>query len=82
MGVSILEKKVGNALTKICPNAQAQHFMQAGRSFKVYKSDNFKLNLHADQNEKLGMYGVTHVIARDGYSGMIIGHKTMAIKSN
>lgn len=56
--------------------------MQAGRSFKVYKSDNFRLNLHADQNEKLGMYGVTHVIARDGYSGMIIGHKTMAIKSN
>ena len=56
--------------------------MQAGRSFKVYNSDNVRLNLHADQNEKRAMYGVTHAVARDGYSGMIIGHKTMAIKSN
>ena len=34
------------------------------------------------QNEKLAMYGVTHVVARDGYSVMITGYKTVAIKNN
>ena len=55
MGVSILERKVGNALKKICPSPQAERCMQAGRSFnaKVYKADFFGLKLHVDQNEKL-----------------------------
>ena len=55
--------------------------MQAGRSFnsKVYKTDYFGHKLHVDQNEKLVMYGVTHVVAHDGYSGMITGY---TIKNN
>ena len=84
IGVSISERKVGNALKKICPSTQAERCMQAGRSFnpKVYKADYFRLKLHVDQNEKLVMYGVTHVVARDGYSGMITGYTTIAIKNN
>ena len=84
IGVSISERKVGNALKKICPSTQAERCMQAGRSFnpKVYKADYFGHKLHVDQNEKLVMYGVTHVVARDGYSGMITGYTTMAIKNN
>ena len=31
----------------------------------------FGHKLHIDQNEKLKMYGVTHVVARDGFSGKI-----------
>ena len=38
--------------------------------------------LHVDQNEKLVMYSVTHILTRGGYSGMITGYTTMAIKSN
>ena len=58
--------------------------MQAGRSFntKVYKADYFGHKMHVDQTEKLVMYGVTHVVARDRYSGMITGYTTMAIKNN
>ena len=84
MGVSILERKVGNALKKICPSTQAEWCMQAGRSFNpiVYKADYFGHELHVDQNGKLVMYDVTHVIARDGYSRMITGYTTMAIKNN
>ena len=84
MGVSISERKVGNTLKKICPSTQAERCMQAGRSFnpKIYKADYFELKLHVDQNEKLVMYGVTHVVARDRYSGMITGYTTMAIKKN
>ena len=84
MGVSIPERKVGNALKKICPSTQAKRCMQAGRSFypKVYKADYFGHKLRVDQNEKLVMYGVTHAVARDGYSGRITGYTTMAIKNN
>ena len=47
MGVSILERKVGNALKKICPSTQAERCMRAGRSFnpKVYKADYFGTTL-------------------------------------
>ena len=84
MGVSIWERKVRDALKKICPSTQAERCMQTGRLFnpKVYKADYFGHKLHVDHNEKLVMYDVTHVVARDGYSGMITGYTTMAIKSN
>ena len=83
MGVSISERKVGNALKKICPSTQAERCMQAGRSFnpKVYKVEYFGHKLHVDQNDKLGMYDVTHVVACDRYSEMITGYMTMAIKT-
>ena len=47
MGVSISERKVGNALKKICPSTQAERCIQAGRSFnpKVYKADYFGTTL-------------------------------------
>ena len=84
MNVSISERKIENAVKKICPSTQAERCMQTGWSFnpKVYKADYFGLKLHVDQNEKLVMYGVTHVIARDGYSGTITGYRTMTIKKN
>ena len=58
--------------------------MQAQRSFnsKVYKVDYFGHRLLVDQNEKLAMHVVSYVVARDGYSKMITGYTTIAIKSN
>lgn len=47
-----------------------------------YSADYFGHKLHVDQNEKLVMYGVTHVCARDGYSGKFVGFVTMPIKNN
>ena len=38
--------------------------------------------LHLDQNEKLVMFGVTHVAAIDGFSGKIVAFETMPIKNN
>ena len=38
--------------------------------------------MHMDQNEKLVHYGVTYVMARDGYSGKIIGAAVMPRKNN
>ena len=38
-----------------------------------YHADNFGHKLHIDQNEKLLMYGVTHIGAVDGFSRKIFG---------
>ena len=58
--------------------------MQAGRPLnpKVYKADYFGHKLPVDHNEKLLVYGVTHVVACNGCSGRITGYTTMAIKNN
>lgn len=47
-----------------------------------YKADYFGHKLHIDQNEKLIMYGVTHICAVDGFSGKIVQFITMPIKNN
>ena len=38
--------------------------------------------MHLDQNEKLIHFGVTYVIARDGFSGKIVGAAVMPRKNN
>ena len=38
--------------------------------------------IHLDQNEKLVIYGVVHVVAIDGYSHKIVGFSTMPRKKN
>ncbi len=47
-----------------------------------YEAHYFGHKIHLDQNEKLAMFGTTHVIAVDGYSGKIVGHTTMPVKNN
>ena len=47
-----------------------------------YHADYFGHKLHIDQNEKLVMFGITHICAIDGYSGMIVGFVSMPIKNN
>ena len=37
-----------------------------------YYASHYGHKLHIDQNEKLGMFGVTHVIAVDGFSSFIV----------
>ena len=39
----------------------------------------FGHKLHIDQNEKLIMFGFTHFIAVDGYSGMSVSHVIVPI---
>ena len=37
--------------------------------------------LHIDQNEKMAMYGVTHVVVIDGFSRKIVGMITIPVKT-
>ena len=47
-----------------------------------YRADYFGHKLHIDQNEKLVMFGVTHICRVDGFSGKFIGFVTMLIKNS
>ena len=49
---------------------------------RLYTPLYFGHKLHIDQNEKLVHYGVTYVLARDGYSGKIVAGAVMARKNN
>ena len=47
-----------------------------------YAANYFGHKLHIDQNEKLAGFGVTHVLARDGYSGKVVSFLTLPVKNN
>ena len=51
-------------------------------SVKFCTIENFGEKLHMDQNEKLVMFGVTHVCAIDVYSGKIVEFESMPVKNN
>ena len=82
--LTIADKRVGAALNTTFPrNAEAR---RQGTSRVVnpvpYGADYFGHKLHMNQNEKLGMYGVTHVAAIDGHSRMIVFWTTILVKNN
>ena len=52
------------------------------RNSVPYHAAYFGHKLHLDQNEKLAMFGVTHVLAVDGYSSQIVAHASMPVKNN
>ena len=80
-GIHVSEVKIGQALKRIDPSSHSKQQETAGRSLnpKCYSANYFGHKVHLDQNEKISMYGVTHVIARDGFSGMIVAYSTMPI---
>ena len=84
MGTSISENTVVKVMKKIYPYHASEKHFKAARNLnpKPYHVDYFGQKLYVDQNEKIVMYGATHVIARDGYSGMVVVIATMAIKNN
>ena len=47
----------------------------------TYTARFFVDKLHLDQNEKLAMYGVTHVIAVDGFSRKLVRMITNPVKN-
>ena len=83
-GIHVNQQRVGQSLNWVRPGYQrARQISAAQQTIPVpYHADYAGHKLHIDQNEKMVMYGVTHVAALDGYSGMIMGFVTMPIKNN
>lgn len=77
-GITVGERRIGSSLKRCAPayNEARRRYVQFHVNPVPYYAQYFGHKVHLDQNEKLGMYGVTHVVARDGYSGMIVGFST------
>ncbi len=83
-GVRVSQRRVGESLRRMNPGYHTARRTCTARQLNPipYHADYFGHKLHIDQNEKLVMFGVTHVCAIDGYSGKIVGFATMPIKNN
>ncbi|XP_060755373.1 uncharacterized protein LOC132866575 [Neoarius graeffei] len=82
-GVHAAETRIGSVLrTMHQPYNEARR--QGARNLNPipYQADYMGQKVHLDQNEKLVMFGVTHVVAIDGFSKKVVGHSTMPIKNN
>jgi hypothetical protein len=82
--ISIGEHKIAESLQQVAPinyNNRRQNTTNRTNP-RPYFARYFGHKLHLDQNEKLVMYGVTHVIAIDGYSSKIIKYITLPVKNN
>lgn len=66
-GLHVSEARVGESLRQTNPNYQLARTMATARQMNPvpYRADYFGHKLHVDQNEKLVMFGVTHVCAVD-----------------
>ena len=83
-GIRACQLRVGRSLQRVDPG---HHHHRRSRAHRLtnpvsYHSNYFGEKLHVDQNEKLVMFGVTHVCAVDGHSGKIVSFSTMPIKNN
>ena len=81
-GMFVSEEKVAQSLQRVAPETYEQQRQNTVDRTNPNNSMYFGHKLHIDQNEKLIMFGVTHFIAVDGYSGMIVSHVTVPIKNN
>ena len=82
-GIFAGERRVGRALQRVDPEAQVLRTVVTQRRFNPipYHASHFGDKLHFDQNEKLNMFGVTHVLAIDGYSRKVVGFITIPVKN-
>ena len=83
-GIRVSETRVGKSLCRVAPAYHKARQTNTAKQLNPipYHAEYFGHKLHIDQNEKLVMYGVTHVCATDGYSRKIVGFVTMPVKNN
>lgn len=82
-GLNVGESRIGESIRRVDPG---NHFNRSTLThFQTnplpYSALYFGHKLHIDQNEKLVMFGVTHVVAVDGYSGKVVGAILMPVKN-
>lgn len=83
-GIRIGAHRVGQSLARVNPAYHERRKTRTERQTNPipYSSSYFGNKVHIDQNEKLVLFGLTHVCAVDGYSGMIVGFASFPVKNN
>ena len=81
--IHVSEHCVAKSLSRVAliQDQQRQHSTQQLMNPIPYKVTAHGKKLHLDQNEKVVMYGMTHVVAVDGYSCKIVGFITLPVKN-
>lgn len=82
-GIHVGQQRLGMSLSRTFPFAFSQRSNSLRRAMNPvpYRARFYGEKLHMDQNEKMVMYGVVHVVAIDGYSRKIVGFSTMPRKN-
>ena len=83
-GIKAGQRQIGKVLPKANPPYHTTRLNVAQQHLNPhpYVADYFGHKMHVDQNEKLVMFGVTHIAAIDGYSSMVVGFVSMLVKNN
>lgn len=82
-GIRVSQARLAASLRRLAP---VQYHARSVDTYRMlnpvpYRASYYGQKLHLDQNEKLVRYGVTHVLAIDGYSRRIVGFITLPIKN-
>ena len=82
-GVLVSQSRLAASLERVSPIQYAARRHETNRMLNPlpYRAMYFGEKLHLDQNEKCVMFGVTHVVAIDGYSRKIVGFVTIPKKN-
>ena len=82
-GITVSQNRVSKSLRRIAPAAMGVRENLAHRHLNPlpYHAFFYGEKLHLDQNEKLNRFGVTHVLAVDGFSRKIVGLITIPQKN-
>ena len=78
--IQSLRKSYRNCTTS-CSSGLPQNGASRSLNPQPYRAACFGEKLHIYQNEKLVMFGVTHICAVDGYSGKIVQFISMPVKN-
>ena len=83
-GIKAGQRQIAAVLPAVNPTYHRMRQTRTARQVNPipYNADYFGHKIHADQNEKLVMFGVTHVLAIDGYSRRIVSFASMPIKNS
>ena len=83
-GLRLGVNRVGLALKRVNPRQHHERQTSIARHLNPvpYYAEYFGHKLHLDQSEKLIRYGVTEVIAVDGYSSFTTATSVMLLKNN
>ncbi len=78
-GVRVSQRRLAASMYRVAPLQYASRRHNTNRLLNplTYRAHHFGEKLHLDQNEKCAMFGVTHVLAIDGFSRKIVGFVTI-----
>ena len=81
--VRVSQARIGESLRRTIPHNHQKRITSTAKLLNpvLNTAEYFGHKVHVDQNKKLVMYGVTHVYARDGYSGKVVGFITLPVKT-